>query len=72
MCHDNKRGESTQQKCGHFNLAPYGCEHCFKSHEEIAAERDASKRDENLACGYCSPFGHEPTCPTNKVEIKIK
>jgi hypothetical protein len=46
MCHDNKRGESTQQKCGHFNLAPYGCEHCFKSHEEIAAERDASKRDE--------------------------
>jgi hypothetical protein len=36
----NKRNEST---CGHFNLAPYGCEHCFKSHEEIAAERDASR-----------------------------
>jgi hypothetical protein len=39
MADDNKRDEST---CGHFNLAPYGCEHCFMSHEEIAAERDAS------------------------------
>jgi hypothetical protein len=46
MCNDNKRDESTLQKCGHFNLAPYGCEHCFMSHEEIAAERAASKRDE--------------------------
>jgi hypothetical protein len=46
MCHDNKRDESTAPACGHFNLAPYGCEHCFMSHEEIAAERDASKRDE--------------------------
>jgi hypothetical protein len=50
MCHDNKRAASTgannAESCRHFNLAPYGCEHCFKSHEEIAAERDASKRDD--------------------------
>jgi hypothetical protein len=50
MCHDNKRDESTAPACGHFNLAPYGCEHCFMSHEEIAAERDASKRESEGIC----------------------
>jgi len=64
MDNDNKRGESTAQACGHFNLAPYGCEHCFKSHEEIAAERDASKRDD-VTTGVQKP----PDAVTRRIEM---
>lgn len=36
-------GAVPSQTCGHFNLAPYGCESCFMSHEEIAAEKLAQQ-----------------------------
>lgn len=25
----------------------------------------------NPECGYCSPFGHEPTCPTTNIEVTV-
>lgn len=39
-----------EPKCGHFRLAPYGCENCFMSHEEIAAERAALEREKGGEC----------------------
>jgi hypothetical protein len=27
--------------------------------------------DINPECNYCSPFGHEPTCPVNQVHAEL-
>ena len=34
-----KPAKPVTPECPHFVLAPYGCENCFASHEEIARER---------------------------------
>jgi hypothetical protein len=34
-----RASKPVKPECGHFRLAPYGCENCFASHEEIARER---------------------------------
>ena len=36
------------RKCAHFNLAAYGCENCFASHEEIAREERAASYQAQL------------------------
>ena len=34
-----KPAKPVKPECAHFQLASYGCENCFASHEEIARER---------------------------------